>query len=201
MEAYLGTKGTILEASLITEDISLDASLVDKQRTVDSSTSLEKQNECNNSRNEWSRSRNENRSSKNKSRSAGNDANADIRPLYDSDTVSEVHHDMFENMIVHGLQNHDQPESILDTYVVNENNSNIISNIPNMDPDRGEEEHDDVDYEQKRALFASLINNLKYDVEKCNKVDREAQQANALLTNELERYKEKEKYFAKETTI
>ncbi|GKB61858.1 hypothetical protein Tco_0918044, partial [Tanacetum coccineum] len=36
--------------------------------------------------------------------------------------------------------------------------------------------------------------------EKCNKVNREAQQTNALLTNELERYKEKEKHFAKDKT-
>ncbi|GJX51359.1 hypothetical protein Tco_0278204 [Tanacetum coccineum] len=64
--------------------------------------------------------------------------------------------DTFENMFAHGIQNHEQPESIPDTYVVNENNSNIISDIPNMDPDRGKEEHDDVDNEQERALFASL---------------------------------------------
>nr|GFA39562.1 hypothetical protein [Tanacetum cinerariifolium] len=40
-----------------------------------------------------------------------------------------------------------------------------------------------------------------YDSDIVSKVNREAQQANALLTNELERYKEKEKHFAKETTI
>ncbi|GJV68330.1 hypothetical protein Tco_1483839 [Tanacetum coccineum] len=107
--------------------------------------------------------------------SSGNDADSDIRPSNDSDTILEVHHDMFENMFVHGIQNHEQPKSIPNTYVVNENNYNVISDIPNMDPDKGKEEHDDV--------------------------NREAQQMNALLTNKLERYKEKEKYFAKETTI
>ncbi|GJR08560.1 hypothetical protein Tco_0791212 [Tanacetum coccineum] len=66
---------------------------------------------------------------------------------------------------------------------------------------RDKEEHDDVYYEQQRAFFASLINNLKCDVEKCNEVNHEAQQANALLTNELERNKEKEKHFAKDMTI
>ncbi|GJS42419.1 hypothetical protein Tco_0567462 [Tanacetum coccineum] len=70
-----------------------------------------------------------------------------------------------------------------------------------MDPDRDKEEHDYVAYEQHRAFFASLINNLKCDVEKCNEVNREAQQANALLTNELERYKEKERHFEKDMTI
>ncbi|GJT67637.1 hypothetical protein Tco_1019117 [Tanacetum coccineum] len=51
----------------------------------------------------------------------------------------------------------------------------ITSAIPNMDSDRGKEEHDDV--------------------------NSEAQQVNALLTNELERYKEKEKHFAKDMII
>ncbi|GKB76180.1 hypothetical protein Tco_0943075 [Tanacetum coccineum] len=85
--------------------------------------------------------------------------------------------------------------------MVNENKSDIISNIPDMDPNRDKEEHDYVDYEQQRALFDSFINNLKCDVEKCNKVNREAQQSNALLTKELEIYKEKEKHFAKDKTI
>ncbi|GJW90473.1 hypothetical protein Tco_0168026, partial [Tanacetum coccineum] len=90
------------------------------------------------------------------------------------------------------IQNHEQLESIPDTYVVNENNSNIVSDIPNMDLDRDNEEHDYVDYEQQRAFFASLSNNLKCDVEKCNK----------LLNDEILNLKsqacEKDKTFAKE---
>ncbi|GJX95003.1 hypothetical protein Tco_0349589 [Tanacetum coccineum] len=94
-------------------------------------------------------------SSDNESSSAGNDPNANIGPSYNSNTVSEVHHDLFENMSVHGIQNHDLPESIPDTYVVNENNSNIMSDIPNMDPDREKAEHDYVDDEQQRAYSTS----------------------------------------------
>ncbi|GJW94736.1 hypothetical protein Tco_0174408 [Tanacetum coccineum] len=133
-----------------------------------------------------------------------NDADDNIGPSYESDTLTEVPHssnDTFQNVFAHGIQSHEQRESVPDTYEVNENNSNIISDIPNMDPDRNKEEHDHVDYEQQLAFFASLINNLKCDVEKCNEVNREAQQANALLTNELERYKEKEKHFAKDMII
>ncbi|GJW49412.1 hypothetical protein Tco_0090763 [Tanacetum coccineum] len=40
----------------------------------------------------------------------------------------------------------------------------------------------------------------QHKVENYSKASREAQQATALLTKELERYKEKEKHFAKETT-
>ncbi|GJZ68571.1 hypothetical protein Tco_0631811, partial [Tanacetum coccineum] len=179
VQAIKDTDGTTLDASLVTEGTTLEACLVTERAVLEAClvTEGEALEACLVTE------------------------DADIEPSYDSDTVSEVHHDMFENVFSHRIQNHEQPESILDTYVVNENNSNIISDIPNMDPDRGKEEHDDVDYEQQRAFFASLINNLKCDVEKCNEVKREAQQANALLTNELERYKEKEKHFAKETTI
>ncbi|GJV12542.1 hypothetical protein Tco_1354083 [Tanacetum coccineum] len=186
------------QESLVTED------RVETQfsRSADENRSSDK--DSSNSLNECSRSGNENRSSDHESTISGNDADVDIAPLYDSDTVTEVPHsnnDTFENVFAYGIQSHEQPESIPNTYKVNENNSNIISNIPNMDPDRDKEEHDDVDYEQQHALFASLINNLKCDVEKCNKVNRGAQQANFLLTNELKRYKKKEKYFANETTI
>ncbi|GJS26813.1 hypothetical protein Tco_0487433 [Tanacetum coccineum] len=90
---------------------------------------------------------NENKSSDHKSTSSGNDADTYIGPSYNSDTVTEV----------------------------NENNSNVIFDVPNRNPDRNKEEHDDRSYEQQRAFFASLINNLKCDVEKYNEVIRQAQ--------------------------
>ncbi|GJS14536.1 hypothetical protein Tco_0409008 [Tanacetum coccineum] len=159
----------------------LDASLVVTER---SGTELENSS----SETAFSRLENENRSSNKESSNSGNDADADIGLSYDSDTVSEVRHDMFENVFPHRIQNYKQPKSIPDTYVVNKNNSNIISDILNMDPNRDKEEHDYVDDEQQRAFFASLVNNLKCDVEKCNKVNRDAQQANALLTDEVSFY-------------
>nr|GEV17037.1 hypothetical protein [Tanacetum cinerariifolium] len=177
LDASLSTDGVALDASLVTEGITLDAGLVVKQSTFESNTSLEQLDKS-------SSLGNGNRSLDNESNSSGNylDAkkrlvdtttsdieNDNIGPSYDSDTRSEVNHDMFENVVAYGIQNHEQLEPIPDTYVVNENNSDIISDIPNMGPDRGNEEHDD--------------------------------QANALLTNELERFKEKEKYFAKDETI
>ncbi|GJX13161.1 hypothetical protein Tco_0204919 [Tanacetum coccineum] len=194
IQERLVTEGASLEASLVTEGIALEEILIAKKSTDDSVTSLKQQDESN---------------------SSGNDADAekilvekvasgiehaDIGPSYDSDTVSGVHHDTFENLFAHSIQNHVQPESIPDTYMVNKNNSNIISDIPNMDPVRDKEEHDYVDDEQQHAFFDSLVNNLKCEVENCTKVNRQAQQANALLTKELEKYKKKEKHFAKETT-
>ncbi|GJX51166.1 hypothetical protein Tco_0278011 [Tanacetum coccineum] len=189
------TEGTTLEACLVTEGITLDDNLVAKESIDNSLTSSEQLDESSNS---------------------GNDADgekiqvdmvasdieyAEIGPSYDSDTVTEVHYsnnDTFENVL---NENNEQPKSIPDTYVVNENNSDIISNIPNMDQVRDKEEHDDVDDEQQRTFFASLINNLKCDVEKCIKINREVQEANALLTNEPKRYKEKENSLQKKQQL
>ncbi|GJZ21562.1 hypothetical protein Tco_0558601 [Tanacetum coccineum] len=140
------------------------------------------------------RSKDENRSSDKESNgSEGNDTTADIGPLYDSDTLIEAPHssnDTFEIVFAHGIQIHEQPESILDTYEVNENNNNIIFDIPNMDPDRYKEEHDDFAYEQQRAFFASLINNLKCDVQK-SAVESESGEKNILLENETSSFETK----------
>ncbi|GJS82854.1 hypothetical protein Tco_0689345 [Tanacetum coccineum] len=180
-------------ATLVTEGIALEDNLVAKESADDSGPSSEQLDGSNNS---------------------GNDLDAekilvemvafgieyvDIGPSYDSDTVFEVHHDTFENVFAYIIKNLVQPESLPDIYMVNENNSNIIYDIPNIDPVRDKEEHDYVDDEQQRAFFDSLVNNLKCEVENCTKVYREAQQANAILTKELEKYKENEKHFAKET--
>ncbi|GJW45574.1 hypothetical protein Tco_0077220 [Tanacetum coccineum] len=200
------TKGAAIKACLVTEGAVLEACLVNEGITLNDNMGVTESSgtELANSSSEtlFRSSADENKSpNKESSSSEGNDADANIGSSNDSNTVLGVYHDLFKNMFAHGIQNHKQPESILDTYGVNDNNSNIISDKPNMDPDRNKEEHDYVECEQHRAFFASLINNLKCDVEKCNEVNREAQQANALLINELKRYKEKEKHFAKDMTI
>ncbi|GJV86878.1 hypothetical protein Tco_1530816 [Tanacetum coccineum] len=194
MEACFVTKGATLEACLVNEGITLN----DNTGVMKSSGT--KSANSSSSETRFRSSADENKSSnKESSSSEGNDADV-VWSTYDSDSVTGgliQNNDTFENMFAHGIQNHKHPKFIPDTYVVNENNSNIISHIPNMDSDRNKEEHDYVEYEQQRAFFASLINNLKCDVEKCNEVNREAQKVNALLTNELERYKEKIKTLCK----
>ncbi|GKE42661.1 hypothetical protein Tco_1469945 [Tanacetum coccineum] len=118
----------------VNEGIALDASLVSKESTYDNTTLIEQQDE---------------------SISSGYDAdekepvdkaifdieNADVRPSFDINTLNEVHHsnnDTLENVFAHGIQNHEQFESISDIYVVSENNNNIISDIPDMDPNIGQ---------------------------------------------------------------
>ncbi|GJS10281.1 hypothetical protein Tco_0367077 [Tanacetum coccineum] len=168
-QEHLVTEGAALEASLVTEGIALEDNLIAKESTDDSVPSSEQLDES---------SKSENDTDVEKilvEMVASSIEHADIRPSYDSDMVSKVHHDTFEYVFAHSIQNYVQPESTPDTYMVNENNSNIISDIPNMDPVRDKEEHDYVDDEQQRAFFDSLVNDLKCEVENCTKVNRKAQ--------------------------
>ncbi|GKE07971.1 hypothetical protein Tco_1411522 [Tanacetum coccineum] len=215
MDACLVTEDATLEACFVTERITMDDNLVVKESTVDS-TSSEQLDECNNSMEKidtvsscfdskeqhmqlqpiqaleaslvvmkssgtesennssestFSRSKNENRSSDKESSSSKG-----------NDADADI-----------------SPSYNSDN--VTENNSNIIFYIPNMDPDRDKEEHDYVAYEQQCAFFASLINNLKYDVEKSNEVNCEAQQIKLLydeISNLNSQVCEKDKTFAKE---
>nr|GEY25886.1 hypothetical protein [Tanacetum cinerariifolium] len=63
-----------------------------------------------------------------------------------------------------------------------------------MDLNRGKEERDDVDNEKERVVFASLVNNLKCEVENCTKIK--------LLNEEISNLKsqvcQKEKTFIRE---
>ncbi|GJW40034.1 hypothetical protein Tco_0065879 [Tanacetum coccineum] len=149
------------QESLVTEGAALEACLVNEGITLNDNTGVTEssgtESEDSSSETPFSKSENENRSTDKKSSSLeGNVVDADIGPSYDSDTVTDVpnsNNDTSENAFAHEIQNHEQPKSIPDTYVVNENNSNIASNIPNMDLDRDKEEHDDVDYEQQRVFL------------------------------------------------
>ncbi|GKC32075.1 hypothetical protein Tco_1039369 [Tanacetum coccineum] len=169
LEACLIMQGAAIEACLVTEGATLEACLVNEGIAVNDNTSVTEssgtKSENSSSATPFSRSEDENRSSdKESSSSGGNHADADIGSSNDSDSVLGVYHDLFKNMFAHGIQNHKQPKSIPDTYVVNENNSNINSDIPNMDPDINKEEYDYVNYEQQHAFFASFINNLQCNV-------------------------------------
>ncbi|GJV29763.1 hypothetical protein Tco_1386211 [Tanacetum coccineum] len=87
--------------------------------------------------------------------------------------------------VAFGIENADIGPSY-DSDTVSENNSDSISDIPNMDPVRDKEEHDYVDDEQQHAFFASLVNNLKCGVKNCTKINHEAQQANVFYEKSYE---------------
>lgn len=102
-----------------------------------------------------------------------------IRPSSDTEIFTKVQHSnnngvVFDNVFAHNQTHPEHPESISDTYVVEQNDSNITFDTPDMDPNRGEPAQDGSSYEQDRAFFASLIDNFKHELEKCKEDNREA---------------------------
>ncbi|GKB41246.1 hypothetical protein Tco_0886188 [Tanacetum coccineum] len=86
-------------------------------------------------------------------------------------------------------------EAILEQHLVQQNDSNVISDVPCVEQNGGTVKHCPASDEETRALYDSLYNNLAIEVEKVNSVNRNLKASNAELTTELARYKNQEKCF------
>ncbi|GJU34313.1 retrovirus-related pol polyprotein from transposon TNT 1-94 [Tanacetum coccineum] len=73
--------------------------------------------------------------------------------------------------------------------------SNVISTISNVEQSGGTLEQHPAIVEETRAYFESLYNNLVIEVEKVNTVNRKMEETNPYLTTKLARYKNQEKCF------
>ncbi|GJY07235.1 retrovirus-related pol polyprotein from transposon TNT 1-94 [Tanacetum coccineum] len=76
-----------------------------------------------------------------------------------------------------------------------ENDSNVISEVSNVEQSGGTVDQHPTTVEETHAYFESLYNNLAIEVEKINSVNRRMKETNADLTTELAGYKNQEKCF------
>ncbi|GKB19012.1 hypothetical protein Tco_0852935 [Tanacetum coccineum] len=86
-------------------------------------------------------------------------------------------------------------ESSMETYMVQQDDSNVILANPNMDLSGGQVEQHPTIIKETHAFYESLYNNLVIEVEKVNTINHETREANEKLTAELARYKGQEKHF------
>ncbi|GJT33408.1 putative ribonuclease H-like domain-containing protein [Tanacetum coccineum] len=86
-------------------------------------------------------------------------------------------------------------EPILEPHQVQQNDSNVISEVSNVEQDGGKVKQHLATVEETRAYFESLYNNLAIEVEKVNTVNRKLRETNADLTTTLARYKNQEFFF------
>ncbi|GJV59182.1 retrovirus-related pol polyprotein from transposon TNT 1-94 [Tanacetum coccineum] len=105
----------------------------------------------------------------------------DKAPVYDSDRSAKQYTELLD--------------PIPEPHQVQQNNSNVIYEVPSMEQGGGTVEQHPVTVEETRAYFESLYNNLAIEVEKVNTVNRKLRETNADLTTELARYKNQEKCF------
>ncbi|GKC19182.1 retrovirus-related pol polyprotein from transposon TNT 1-94 [Tanacetum coccineum] len=117
---------------------------------------------------------------------------SDVEPLYDSDFVNEVQdpsskllEGLFSNND-HEQSHHEQHETINPTY----HDDHIIFDDPNEGVNSDNVEQDNHAYNQQRTELESLLINEQIKSANTQRISVEVKKANALLTNELETYKE-----------
>nr|GFC22140.1 hypothetical protein [Tanacetum cinerariifolium] len=102
----------------------------------------------------------------------------DSTPVYDSDGSAEVHeyencynNEIF-NMFTQEEQYTELLEPILEPQQVPQNDNNVISEVTNVEQGRETVEQHPANFEETRALYDSLYQNLAIEVEKVNSVNR-----------------------------
>ncbi|GJY52269.1 hypothetical protein Tco_0443116 [Tanacetum coccineum] len=125
----------------------------------------------------------------------------DKAPVYDSNGLAEVHNydNCYDNEIFNMFTQEEQYTELLEPipepHQVQQNDSNVISEVSSMEQSGGTVDQHPATVEETRAYFESLYNNLAIEVEKVNSVNRKMKETNANLTTELARYKNQEKCF------
>nr|GFB10671.1 hypothetical protein [Tanacetum cinerariifolium] len=113
------------------------------------------------------------------------------------DGSAEVHEncddkDIF-NMFTQEEQYTELLEPIPESHQVPQNDNNVISEDISVEQGGETVEQHPVNFEETRALYESLYQNLAIKVEKVNSVNRKLKETNADMTTELARYKNKER--------
>nr|GEU28603.1 hypothetical protein [Tanacetum cinerariifolium] len=125
----------------------------------------------------------------------------DKAPVYDSNGSAEVHNyencydnEIF-NMFTQEKQYTELLEPIPEPHQVPQNDNNVISEVTSVEQSKEIVEQHPANFEETRALYDSLYQNLAIEVEKVNTVNRKLKETNADLTTELARFKNQEKCF------
>ncbi|GJU41775.1 integrase, catalytic region, zinc finger, CCHC-type containing protein [Tanacetum coccineum] len=99
------------------------------------------------------------------------------------------------NMFTQEEQYTDLLEPIPEPHQVQQNDSNVISEISSVEQEGGTVDQHPATVEETRGFTLNLILIFGSDVEKVNSVNRKMKETNADLTTELARYKNQEKCF------
>nr|GFD02389.1 hypothetical protein [Tanacetum cinerariifolium] len=116
----------------------------------------------------------------------------DSTPVYDTDGSAEVHENYENNKIFNMFTQEEQYTELLEPIPesqVPQNDNNVISEVTDVEQDGETVEQHSANFEETRALYESLYQNLAVEIEKVNSVNRKLKETNADLTTELAMYK------------
>nr|GEX86531.1 integrase, catalytic region, zinc finger, CCHC-type, peptidase aspartic, catalytic [Tanacetum cinerariifolium] len=113
----------------------------------------------------------------------------DSAPVYDTDRSAEVHENFDDNEIFNMFTQEEQYTELLEpipeSHQVPQNDNDVISENTNVKQGGETIEQHSVNFEETRALYESLYQNLAIEVEKVNSINRKLKETNADLTTEL----------------
>nr|GEU96165.1 integrase, catalytic region, zinc finger, CCHC-type, peptidase aspartic, catalytic [Tanacetum cinerariifolium] len=107
----------------------------------------------------------------------------------DSEPLEQVQNDTGYNVFANDLQHFEQSESISNTHLVETDDSNFIPDLHDMCDDDIQNDQNDVENDDERVALANLIANLKLDVDKNKKIQKQLKKANTTLAQELKECK------------
>nr|GEV26012.1 ribonuclease H-like domain-containing protein [Tanacetum cinerariifolium] len=107
----------------------------------------------------------------------------------DSEPLEQVQNYTGYNVFANELLHSEQSKSINNTCVVDTDDSNVILDSPDMCDNDIQNDQNDVECEDERAVLANLIANLKLDMDENKKIQRQLKKANTSLAHELEQCK------------
>nr|GEX90778.1 retrovirus-related Pol polyprotein from transposon TNT 1-94 [Tanacetum cinerariifolium] len=110
-------------------------------------------------------------------------------PGTNSEPLEQVQNDVGYNVFANELQHPEQSKSISSTYLVETDYRNVITDSPDMCNNDIQNDQNDVEKDDERVALASLITNLKLDVDENKKIQKELKNANTTLAQELKECK------------
>ncbi|GJY96779.1 retrovirus-related pol polyprotein from transposon TNT 1-94 [Tanacetum coccineum] len=117
------------------------------------------------------------------------DTDENSGPTYDSEPLEKVHPDNDYNVFATERHHSEQPESINNTYVMEEVDSNVNPESSNMSTNERGVDQNAEEPKNEHVLLASLITNLKLDVDENKSIQKQLKKANTSLTQKLEKNK------------
>nr|GFA33013.1 hypothetical protein [Tanacetum cinerariifolium] len=120
-------------------------------------------------------------------------------PVYDTDGSAEVHENCEDNEIFNMFTQEEQYTELLkpipESHQVPQTDNDVISKDTSVEQGGETIEQHPANFEETRALYESLYQNLAIEVEKVNSVNRKLKETNADLTTELAIFKNQERCF------
>nr|GFC02216.1 hypothetical protein [Tanacetum cinerariifolium] len=120
-------------------------------------------------------------------------------PVYDTDGSAEVNENYDDNEIFNMFTQEEQYTELLEPipelHQVPQNDNDIISEVTGVEQGGETVEQHPANFEETRALYDLLYQNLATEVDKVNSVNRKLKETNADLATELARYKNQERCF------